>query len=95
MRNGGITWSVFEVFSTDDMSNIKVRAPVVSQYQQLSHLYLEKWSNILPRSQLVCASLSIKRFRLHSAIESSKIQTHFKGQQSYELEDAQRNQRRV
>ena len=67
----------------------------MSQYQQLSNLYLEKWSNILPRSQLVCASLSIKRFRLHSAIESSKIQTHFKEQQSYELEDAQRNQRRV
>ena len=64
MRNGGITWSVFEVFSTDDMSNIKVRAPVVSQYQQLSHLYLEKWSNISPRSQLVCASLSIKTFQV-------------------------------
>ena len=95
MRNGEITWSVFEVFSTDDMSNIKVRAPPVSQYQQLSNLYLEKWSNILPRSQLVCASSSIKRFRLHSAIESSKIQMHFKGQQPYELEDGQSYKRRV
>ena len=63
-----------EAFSTDDIiqdnSWSAVSVPISS---------VKKLTRILPRSQLASATLSLKCFMLHGALESGKNQKHFKG----------------